>query len=234
MFLGSLMIAFKFTHDNCYKIKYWAEWSNLSKAEIIALELKTLQALGYELIISHAEFEQWAQVYSERCNQPNHTSLFAAVVLYLFAMRRMHSTDIATQPRAPTPRHLDRSDFRLSFDYGECSRPSSPDSAIGSSEAPTPDAFIAAERFPAFNFATAGHTPTIAHYPTGVFVPTAPMFAIPQSSAMHPQRHGHRYEPYARCPPADEASHAIYPQLNSSAHMPGARIVKGAYYAHKY
>ena len=24
LFLGTLMIAFKFTNDNCYKIKYWA------------------------------------------------------------------------------------------------------------------------------------------------------------------------------------------------------------------
>lgn len=206
MFLGSLMIAFKFTHDNCYKIKYWAEWANMEKADIITLELTTLQALGYELVISNDEFEQWAQVYSERCSQPNHTSLFAAVVLYLLVVRRMHSVDSLHASRVATPRRLDRANSRLSFSSESvgASGPSSPDSAIGNCETPvqntSPLVFygaITTAQHPSFCGINSIRYPAHAQHP--VYMNTALSAAYVGPSGL--QRQGHRFAPYGR--PAD-------------------------------
>lgn len=97
IFLGTLMIAFKFTNDNCYKIKYWAEWSKMSRSEITRLEIAILTALNYECVMPQQDFDQWAHIYSTRAARPDSTSLYAAIMLYAQAIRRLHRATVALE-----------------------------------------------------------------------------------------------------------------------------------------
>lgn len=101
MFLGTLMIAFKFTHDNCYKLKYWRDWARMEISEIVQLELATLQALDYNLVVEQSSFDRCAQAYSDQCGKPGNTSLYAAVVLYLYTVRQLREVLAVQAP--PTP-----------------------------------------------------------------------------------------------------------------------------------
>lgn len=105
MFLGALMIAFKFTHDNVYKMKYWSEWSGLNIPAIVKLELATLEALNFELMVDTAQFDSWAHAYSEQTNMPGQTSLYSAIMLYFLVIRRLHvpSERRPTTPLSPAP-----------------------------------------------------------------------------------------------------------------------------------
>jgi hypothetical protein len=200
------MIAFKFTHDNCYKLKYWSEWAGMCKADIVSLELLTLQALNYELVVGNDDFDHWARAYSERCRQPHSSSLTAAVIVYVLVVRRMKSTTSVPQDMPASPTVFGRSDSRQSFgsetSEGNDSYPSTPDSAIGTSD-------ISID-FGETRFGTASvyhdtlygkHVNVAPCHSTPAIQPTC--YTNATSARYHEvmqymSRHGSRYMPYAK------------------------------------
>lgn len=230
MFLGTLMIAFKFTHDNCYKLKYWREWARMEIPEIVKLELATLQALDYNLVVEQSSFDRCAQTYSDQCGKPGNTSLYAAVVLYLYTVRQLRQVVAVQAP--PTPcaspepfaNHSRRGsvDSGIFPDTGALLTPE-PTFTCGRPETPTAeDDGLGVDATPPYTPSQHTSGSSLRHPPRVYYHEQQQQASMYSSSAPHfEQQQGSykaRHAPYTRPSYVAPAAVPIRPQM-ASAHL---------------
>ncbi|KAG0307497.1 hypothetical protein BGZ98_000150 [Dissophora globulifera] len=66
MFLAALILASKFQQDRTYSNKAWSKISGLPVAEINLNEITFLTLIDYRLFVSHAVFQKWVTILTEK------------------------------------------------------------------------------------------------------------------------------------------------------------------------
>ncbi|KAG0203054.1 hypothetical protein BGX28_004550 [Mortierella sp. GBA30] len=75
MFLAALILASKFQQDRTYSNKAWSKISGLPVAEINLNEITFLALIDYRLFVSHAVFQKWVLILTEKGKLRDRASL---------------------------------------------------------------------------------------------------------------------------------------------------------------